>query len=269
MSQDETKTIRLRVATLNLRREWDRWSERAPLVVAELAQLQPDLIGLQEVSVPLDQARWLANQVEPALEGRAYFVYQQPAPGRRGRREALAILSRWPAAHYDRISLGKVPIVPKSLSRPERMAQRVRIEPLPGVRLDFVNTHLHYVSKHWLVRVRQVTRLLRWSTGDEKATQVLVGDFNDTPGSEPIKRVKARMRSAYAAVHGEEPAYTDPTPLRSPGSEQRKTLDYIFVSPQVRVLDARLTFDQAAPDDPSLYPSDHFGLMADIQIGAD
>lgn len=263
MTQNEPPTIGLRVATLNLRREWDRWPERAPLVVAELAQLEPDLIGLQEVSVPLDQARWLASQA-----GSVYFVYQQPAPGLRGQREALAILSRWPAIQYDYVSLGKVPIVPRSLSRPERLAQRVRVEPAPGLFVDMVNTHLHYVSKHWLVRVRQVTRLVRWATGLDSAAQVLVGDFNDTPESEPIKRVKARLRSAYGAVHGTEPAYTDPTPLRPHQPSQRKTLDYIFVSPEARVLDARLAFDQPAPDDETLYPSDHFGLTADLEIGA-
>src|SRR5258708_1196095 len=38
----------LHVATLNLRNIADRWPERIPLLIADMAALQPDLIGLQE-----------------------------------------------------------------------------------------------------------------------------------------------------------------------------------------------------------------------------
>ena len=39
----------LHVATLNIRNLADRWDERLPLLLADFAALQPDLIGLQEV----------------------------------------------------------------------------------------------------------------------------------------------------------------------------------------------------------------------------
>ena len=40
---------RLHVATLNIRNLADRWDERLPLLLADMAALQPDLLGLQEV----------------------------------------------------------------------------------------------------------------------------------------------------------------------------------------------------------------------------
>ena len=40
---------RLHVATLNIRNLADRWFERLPLLLADMAALQPDLLGLQEV----------------------------------------------------------------------------------------------------------------------------------------------------------------------------------------------------------------------------
>ena len=49
----------LNVATLNLRNLADRWDERLPLLLADMAALQPDLLGLQECVYPLQQDRLL------------------------------------------------------------------------------------------------------------------------------------------------------------------------------------------------------------------
>jgi hypothetical protein len=35
----------------------DRWPERLPLLLADMATLQPDLLGMQEVVFPLQQDR--------------------------------------------------------------------------------------------------------------------------------------------------------------------------------------------------------------------
>ena len=44
-------------------------------------------------------------------------------------------------------------------------------------------------------------------------------------------------------------------------------LDYIWVRGAVKVVDARLVFDRPDPEDPTLYPSDHLGLAAHLEIG--
>ena len=44
----DSTTSRLVVATLNLRCRVDDWELRRPLVVATLARIQPDLVGLKE-----------------------------------------------------------------------------------------------------------------------------------------------------------------------------------------------------------------------------
>jgi hypothetical protein len=56
----------LTVATFNLRHDADEWERRAPLIVAELGSLKPHVIALQEICLPIGQARWLAG----ALNGR-------------------------------------------------------------------------------------------------------------------------------------------------------------------------------------------------------
>jgi hypothetical protein len=50
---------RLHVATLNILNLADRWFERLPLLLADMAALQPDLLGLQEVVYPMHQDRLL------------------------------------------------------------------------------------------------------------------------------------------------------------------------------------------------------------------
>src|SRR4029079_14055978 len=44
-------------------------------------------------------------------------------------------------------------------------------------------------------------------------------------------------------------------------------LDYIWVRGRVTVTDARLVFDRPALEDPTLYPSDHLGISAHVEIG--
>jgi hypothetical protein len=46
-----------------------------------------------------------------------------------------------------------------------------------------------------------------------------------------------------------------------------RCLDYIWVRGPIRVTDARLVFDRPDPDDPTLYPSDHVGVAARLEIG--
>lgn len=42
---------RLHVATLNILNLADRWPERLPLLLADMAALQPDLLGLQDATL--------------------------------------------------------------------------------------------------------------------------------------------------------------------------------------------------------------------------
>ena len=86
---------RLHVATLNIRNLADRWAERLPLILADMAALQPDLLGLQEV-VYVDAAGPAHRgggrgplRRRPRLGGSA-GVRQQPAgPGAARRRPTI------------------------------------------------------------------------------------------------------------------------------------------------------------------------------------
>ena len=72
----------LHVATLNLRNIADRWPERIPLLLSDMAALQPDLIGLQECVFAVGQDRLLGAAGEGRYEVPAWLGW---APGIRER----------------------------------------------------------------------------------------------------------------------------------------------------------------------------------------
>jgi endonuclease/exonuclease/phosphatase family metal-dependent hydrolase len=99
----------------------------------------------------------------------------------------------------------------------------------------------------------------------------VLGDFNAEP-DEPTYRhmLGAGYRSAFAEANGAEPPVTWPSGLQAPAMDTDGPpgcLDYIWLRGDVRVIDARLAFDRPDPTDPTLYPSDHLGLAAHLEIG--
>jgi endonuclease/exonuclease/phosphatase family metal-dependent hydrolase len=262
----------LRVATINILNDLSRWPERRSLLARELATQSLDLIALQEVTDPLGNstAHWLASEL-----GDGYSVHVCPKAGWGGTREGVALLSRLPVERHETTDL-------RSQQRTAQLL-RVRVGVSPVV---MVNTHLYWPPGAHTARVRQIERLLAW-VGElaPGAAVIICGDFNATPGSRAIVLMAQSLTSAHAAVHGHEPAYTCPTPLVSggrvrgavtrgllrvfsnrPGETWRDTLDYIFVSPGVRVVECGVILDHPSPDDPTLYASDHLGLAATLEI---
>ncbi len=254
------------VATLNLLNDLRYWDERAPLIIDELRALQPDLIALQEVALPDNNARWIAEHLD------GYQLLTRTKTGRLHTHEGLAILSRLPIDAYDSLLLGDQ----------DRVALRVTVRQA-GQPLHFANTHLHWNPVNDRVRTLETRRLIDWLPGPA----VLCGDFNAEPHYRSIMEMRQRFHSAHHVAHGREPDYTCPTPLfRGPGPRHaarraalrlagwlalgrntawRGVLDYIFVDQTVEVVNCRVAFHLPAPHDPHLYPSDHLGLFARLR----
>ena len=241
----------MKIATLNLRHNNDRWTERFPLVVEALADAQADVVGLQEVWLPIKQAHVIA---EALLDrGMSYDAYVEPKWGPNPL-EGIAFLSKLPILDTARLEL------------PEgnRVAQRIAVE-VNGKRLNIANTHLHHRPDDESIRLPQMQALLAWMYAHDGDRWVLTGDMNARPESETIMAAQQRLHSAYDAVHGHAPI-TFPTPLVT-DDYLSVCIDYIFFdSATIRVTDAKLIADNVHPDDDTLYPSDHYGLAADIII---
>ncbi len=249
------------VATLNLRNRSDRWLERRQLIVNELTEVQADLISLQEIFLPIGQGKWLRNQVNSRLTGSTNQPYKLIQKRRRhlvqGYYEGIGVLSRMPVITNDAVSLGYG----------GRIALRATVE-LPGKEpLDFVAVHLHHVANEREAREEQVLRLVNWlKDRNPSPLQVIAGDFNEVPDGPAMRLMRQSYRSAFVEYRGYDPIATFPTALKA-NIDWSGCLDYIFVSAALpRVHKASLFCNKPAADDPSLYPSDHVGLIATLDI---
>jgi endonuclease/exonuclease/phosphatase family metal-dependent hydrolase len=246
---------RLHVATLNILNLADRWPERLPLLLADMAGLQPDLLGLQEVVYVMQQDR---------LIGAAGEGYYDAIRGWAGRPEyGNSLLVRRPLAGTDveRLDLGL-----------NRAAHRTIVRLPGGYRVLVGVTHLHHLVPGEPERDDQARQLLAWV--DEAPivdAQIVVGDFNAEPDEPTYARMtSAGFRSAYVEANGAEPAVTWPSGLQAPAMDtdgDPGCLDYVWVRGAVRVTSARLVFDRPHPEDGTLYPSDHLGLSTHLEIG--
>jgi endonuclease/exonuclease/phosphatase family metal-dependent hydrolase len=250
----------VKVATLNIFNRMGQWGMRAPLLIDQLEALRPDVIGLQEVDLVLDQGMWIARQVNKRLPGEAHYrIKHATNPDTRASYHAIATLSRIGFEAHEVLDLMSF----------ERVAQRVTVR-CDGAPFVFVNTHLHHPPEAQAERVEQVERLLAWLDRDVGALPwVIAGDFNAyaDPPEPAVTLLKTRFRSAFEAAHGREPEKTWTTPVNTYDPSPHGTLDYIWLTPEWRVVDAGLAFDQPSPLDGDLYPSDHLGLYAVLALG--
>jgi endonuclease/exonuclease/phosphatase family metal-dependent hydrolase len=260
----------LKIATVNILSDLSHWEERCHVLAQGLANAGPDLIALQEVNLKVNTAAWLAEKL-------AYtHLHLTPKTGKEAEKEGIAILSRLP--FEEKVDL--------DLLSQDRVAQRVRVR-FGEKPLILANGHFYWQPGESAGRMRQVERLLDWLSPFLEGLPVVVcGDFNAGAEDGAIRLMRQKFRSAYATVHGSEPDYTFPTPLPRSKLAMLRTvlaywrgirlsqirfnlrgpLDYIFVNDLVRVLDSRLILNQPAPGSPKIYASDHFGLLADLEI---
>lgn len=252
----------MRLATLNLfNNRHGRWADREALVHAQAAALDADVLCFQECDLAGSQLDRLVAALGPG-----YTAVRLPNPNPESIK-SLAVVTRWAVEGHDACTdLGSSDI-----------ALRVRLEG----DVEVVTTHLHFgpSRRGSEVRAVQVRKLLAWigPVGPERRL-VLCGDFNAGPRGETITSIKSALRSAHEEVHGDEPEWTHPTglvriidaqaafgvPILPEGKGH--AIDYVFASPSLIVRDCRIVFDQPAADEPGLFPSDHVGLLADLEV---
>ena len=245
----------LRVVTLNLEQDHKCWEARRELIAAQLGDLHPDLLALNEIHTPSQTGRWLQRAAKS--RGLKYALVQQSKAGEDSRTQAEGLLASHPAietANLDYRSHNCVALV-------------ARLE-IAGRLLDVYVTHLIAARVEDSARQDQVGRLLDWIlTRDDADCSVVCGDFNAVPDQPSIRL----MSVAYRPTQTQATAFT---PLREPGGSPThpewerfdRCIDYIWVSKTISVKASGLCFDQPAKDNSDLWPSDHVGVWADLEI---
>jgi len=249
--------MRLRVATLNLEQDHKRWDQRRELVVEQMGALRPEVFALNEVCVPRQTARWLQQEAKRRF-GLDYALVQQTRTNGLAGVEAEALLTRFPIVETGNLDFRTLDIV--------ALVARLQVGNTP---VDVYVTHLYRSSGDDSLRLYQVQQLLAWMDGrDDVAARIACGDFNAPPSSPSAALMASRMRPTQLAP-------TAPTPLAGADGEvthsgmprMRHCIDYVWVSQDVRVAESGVCFDRPSATDPTLWPSDHAGVWADLDVG--
>jgi endonuclease/exonuclease/phosphatase family metal-dependent hydrolase len=271
---------RVRCLTLNL------WGAEAPLdrrmaiVTDALVALTPDVVGLQEVREVPGQ---LANQAEQLARATGLDFVFASAVEFGGGHEGLAILARGRILEHQTLEL------PHARPEERRLLLSARVETASGTRVWVHTTHLNYRLHHGQQRQDQVLAIdaalatVTALAGD--VPQILMGDFNARPESDEIRWLKGlttlegrrvHYQDAWDRLHPGEPGWTwaSANPYTSPLAflEPDRRIDYIFVTTmrrdgRGRIHDCRIVLAEPAGD--GVYASDHFGLLAEVQLERD
>jgi beta-glucosidase len=241
-----------RIATLNQYQGHVRWDERRHLILEQLLDLRPDVLCLNEVSVPLDSGRWLWQEAERG--GLSYAYVQYNKSGARSLDEGLGLLTRFPIHES-----GGLDYETKG-----RVAQVVRME-VEGRLLDVYVTHLHHTAEEDGLRVFQVRRLFDWLAARGRPDGVVMcGDFNATPEMESARLMQTQFTPTQTA-----PTFRSGLRDRTEGSEEHEPLDrcidYVWYRRPLRLVAGGACFDKPHAGDPTLWPSDHIGVWADFE----
>ena len=245
-----------RVATFNLHQGFKRWDERRRLIMEQLVTSNPDILALNEISIPLQTGRWLQREVKEHF-GLTYALTQQTKSSGWSMDEAQGLLTRFPiveTGNLDYLSRGRV-------------AQVTRLE-IEGHYVDVYVTHLHHVMNEDGLRQYQVQHLFEWVESRNGAdAQIVCEDFNATPDATSIKLVPNSYRSVQISpTFPTGLAASDGVTSAEGAPRLAYCLDYIWVSKELAVENAGHCFDQPDPRDPTLWPSDHVGVWVDLEF---
>jgi endonuclease/exonuclease/phosphatase family metal-dependent hydrolase len=219
-------------------------------VAAVLAELQPDIVALQELDVGrartggVDQAHEIARRLDMACHFHAALTVEEERYGD-------AILTCLPERIVQAAPLPGHPMI-RQLEPRGALWVEVEIEGHP---VQVINTHLGLVPKEQQIQAA-------WLAGPSwlqhprcSGARILLGDFNATATSVVYRTLMARLTAARGLSPRKSPTATFPSALPV------LRIDHLFVSPEIRVTDV------FAPFTPLVRAaSDHLPLVMDFEV---
>ncbi|RKN74126.1 endonuclease/exonuclease/phosphatase family protein [Paenibacillus ginsengarvi] len=260
-----------KVMTFNLRinaaQDPYSWEQRKFWATAVIEEQKPDLIGAQEVTIPM--LGWLADRFRDRYDLYAVNRKQSNDSG-----EHCAILVKketFSIVHKSSFMLSETPDVIGSFgwdAACERICSWVELagrhDGTPMLR--FYNTHLDHRGD--LARKEGLRLVL---TEMERQTEalpaILTGDFNAGPENELF-----RVMAGFAPMSGCFDSWSEEEQRRSKtfhgykGGEEGSPIDYIFASEGLAIESTEIIRDRFDGG----YPSDHYPVVSTIRrkVGA-
>lgn len=259
-------------ASSGLSGDAERLETRLAMVVDELRRLSPDVVALQEASVGRGRGN-VAARLAAAL-GFAYA--HAPATSRVFKfppldnlivrainfAEGPAILSRFPIVSYDVYDL---PRCVRFLD--PRVALRAVLA-TPAGDLAVISTH----TAHDRCQARRVAAIAR--DGESALPSLVMGDFNAAETAPWIEEL-VRNNGFVDVFRAANPTARGATVWQRIDASERmavRRVDYVFLVPgrafTARVSDSRIVLDtpRRLSDGRTLWPSDHYGVLADLRF---
>jgi endonuclease/exonuclease/phosphatase family metal-dependent hydrolase len=255
----------MRVATLNIWHRSNPWNERRSAIVRELEVLQPDIVGMQEVLAPVDPNA-PGDQAKELADGLGYEVVYAPACVWGG------------VTYFGNAILTRHPILSASFEPLPGHADESRsyvhaMLDTPHGALPIFVTHLAWRPEDFATRIRQVQFLKQRMSELVPATAeslppMLMGDLNAEPHSEEIRLLTEDFVDAWLDAGDGSDGFT--WDRRNEYTHEHdvhsQRIDYILVRSPVgtlRIEKTKVAFNQRHE---GVWPSDHFGLVADFEI---
>jgi len=272
----------LRVATYNLLHDGPGsgffngstyLEDRLEMAIRELKALDPDILAVQEASdsrkhgnVPERLARALGLHVvfAPATE---HIFGLRPLDsvivGLLGFKEGPAILSRFP------IAASQVYELPRCQHWYDpRILLRAELSTAYGP-LQIFSAHIGHGDE---CRMERIGEIVQDQLGD--GPSLLMGDFNTTETSKVLTRLRneAGFVDAFRIANPEAQGPTVWQRIEVPRSTVSRRVDFILFlngrKSRASVLSSRIVLDRPGqlPDGSALWPSDHYGVLAELEI---
>ena len=278
----------LKVVSLNIWNKSGPWPERLAMIRDELAVLQPDLVGLQEVmrltppDAPESALRRENDQATEIAENLGFeLAYAQAADYGGGLAMGNALLSRHPIIESERLSL-------PGIESGETRSLLYCLVDTPAGRQPVFVTHFNWKFHHGSIRLRQAAfvaeRVAELAPIDgELLPPILMGDMNADPDSDEMRFLRGlhtyQGQSVFFAdawLYGGDrtfgTTYDPENDFARPNREPPRRIDYIFVRGPDRALRGeplltRVVFTSAKHGQSGrIFPSDHYGVYSEICV---
>lgn len=219
-------------------------------IAAALAQLNPDIVALQELDVGrrrtnhVDQAHIIAGLLDMACHFNAALQVEEERYGD-------AILTAFPERL---VRTGPLPGHDRLRGLEPRGALWVETL-VRGRPLQVINTHLGLVPREQQAQAAHLAGPAWLEHPDCAWPLVLLGDFNATAGSAVYRTLTRRLRPARVLARTRRPSATFPSPLPV------LRIDHVFVSPGIEVESVFAPFDPL-----TRAASDHLPLVVDFEL---
>ena len=219
-------------------------------VAAVLAELQPDIVALQELDVGrrrtnhVDQAHEIAQRLSMTHHFHAAMQVEEERYGD-------AILTVYPERL---VKAGPLPGLPRVRGLEPRGALWVEVE-IDGRPVQIVNTHLGLVPREQRLQAAALAGPGWLGHPDCHGPAILLGDFNATASSVVYRTLVKRLQPARQLAPRKSPTSTFPSQLPV------LRIDHLFVSPGVEVHDVTAPFTPL-----TRVASDHLPLVMDFAL---